>query len=381
MRILIFNWQDLKNPNAGGAEVHLQEVFSRIVSMGHEVTLYCSAFPGSPREETINGIRVIREGGRYLFNFRVPWTYMRRFAREGFDLVIDDMNKIPFYTPAYVREPLYIVTHHLFGKSIFLEVPWPLALYVYLTEKLGFTLVRARRIPLIVGSPSTKNELVEKGFAPRDVEIINYCVDHSIHRPLGIPRSATPLVGYFGRIKKYKSIEQLLRAFPQVRKEVPECRLLIVGEGDHRPALEELSRSLGIADHVRFSGFVTEEEKVRLLQEVWFAVNTSSKEGWGLTVIEANACGTAVLASDVPGLRDAIRNGETGLLYPYGDTGELASLMLRLLRDRALRERLETAARAWAVTFDWDIAARRTLELLERRVEKKTIDPAGDYPG
>ena len=367
MKILIFNWQDIRNPLAGGAEVHLDEVFSRIARMGHEVTLYCSAFPGAPHEETVNGIRVIREGGRYLFNFRVPWKYHTRFADERFDLVIDDMNKIPFFTPVYVKEPLYIVTHHLFGRSIFLEVPWPMALYVYVAEALGFGLARSRRIPLIVGSPSTKGELLEKGFRDEDVEIINYCVDHAIHRPSGIPRSPSPLVGYFGRIKKYKSIEQLLRAFGTVLKEVPQLKLLVVGEGDHRSVLEELSVSLGIAASVRFTGFVSEEEKARLLQEVWFAVNTSSKEGWGLTVIEANACGTAVLASDVPGLRDAIKDGETGLLYEYGNVEELASRMLLLIRDQALRERLASAARAWAMTFDWDAAARRTLELLTQR--------------
>ncbi|MBI1804153.1 MAG: glycosyltransferase family 4 protein [Ignavibacteriae bacterium] len=368
MKILIFNWQDIKNPLAGGAEVHLHEIFSRIAKMGHEVTLYCSSFPGALKEESINGIRVIREGGRYFFNFMVPLKYFARFRHERYDLVIDDMNKIPFFTALYVHEPLYIITHHLFGKSIFLEVPWPLALYVYVTEKMGFALCRMRKIPFIVGSPSTKQELLEMNFLSSKVDIINYCVDHEIHHPGDVSRSPGPLIGYFGRLKKYKAIEQLLQALAQVRSEVPDIRLVIVGEGDNRKMLEALARDLGIADAVRFTGFVDEREKVRLLQEVWFVVNTSSKEGWGLTVIEANACGTIVLASNVPGLRDAVRNGETGILYEFGNIEELTEKILLLLRNSSMRKSLARTAYAWAKTFDWEKAAQRTLELLQRRV-------------
>ena len=298
MKILIFNWQDIKNPHAGGAEVHLHEVFSRIANMGHDVTLFCSSFPGAASEEMMNGIRVIREGGRYLFNFRVPFRYFTRFRRERFDLIIDDMNKIPFFTPVFVREPLYIVTHHLFGKSIFLEVPWPLAMYVYLTERMGFGLCKSRDMPFIVGSPSTKQELLDIGIQTDRVEVINYCVDHDVHKPSPPERSTKPLIGYFGRLKKYKSVEQLLHALVTVRKQYPDLQLVIVGEGDNRHALETLAKELGVSSTVQFTGFVDEQEKVRWLQRVWFAVNTSSKEGWGLTVIEANACCTTVVARD-----------------------------------------------------------------------------------
>ena len=120
MRSLIFNWQDIKNPLAGGAEVHLHEVFSRIAARGHDITLYCSQFDGAQRQEEFNGIQIIREGGRSLFNYRVPVKYFSTFKKQKFDLIVDDMNKIPFYTPLYVHEPLLGVTHHLFGTSIFL---------------------------------------------------------------------------------------------------------------------------------------------------------------------------------------------------------------------------------------------------------------------
>ncbi|MEK7251218.1 MAG: glycosyltransferase family 4 protein, partial [Bacteroidota bacterium] len=118
MKILVVNWQDIKNPMSGGAEVHLHEVFSRIARMGHDVTLFCSSFPNSRPEENINGVRVIRKGGRYLFNFRFLFEYLTRFRKEDYDVVVDDMNKIPFFTPLFVRKPIHGITHHLFGKSI-----------------------------------------------------------------------------------------------------------------------------------------------------------------------------------------------------------------------------------------------------------------------
>jgi glycosyltransferase involved in cell wall biosynthesis len=189
-----------------------------------------------------------------------------------------------------------------------------------------------------------------------------------LFRQTGVPRSPTPLIGYFGRLKKYKSVDQLLQALALILPEVPALKAVIVGEGDDRPRLEALARGLNIQDAVSFTGFVSDQEKVRLLQQMWFKVATSSKEGWGLTVTEANACGTPAIASDVPGLRDAVQDGKTGLLYRYGDINDLAGKIRLLLLDAELRARLSSGALAWAALFSWDEAARRTIEVLQQRV-------------
>ncbi len=367
MKILIFNWQDIKNPLAGGAEVHLHEIFSRIAKMGHEVTLYCSSFKGARSEETINGIRVVREGGRYFFNFRVPFRYFTRFRHNHYDVIIDDMNKIPFFTSLYVQRRLFVLVHHLFGKSIFRETIFPFALYVYVMEQAGVEICRTMNSAMMAVSPSTQHELTSRGFRATDISIVPNCTDHERYHPTGISRSSKPLIGYMGRLKRYKSVDHLLEAFASLRrKNTPDLELLIIGDGDDKPRLENIAKQLGVSNAVRFTGFVGEEEKVRLLQEVWFVVNTSSKEGWGLTVIEANACGTTVLASDVPGLRDAVKNDETGLLYEYGNIKQLEEKILLLLRDGALRQRLESSAMTWAKTFDWNIVAKKTIELLQQ---------------
>ena len=376
MKILVVNWQDIANPQAGGAEVHLQEVFSRVGEAGHEVTLLCSAYPGAASEERLGAIRVVRSGGRYLFNLQA-WAALRsRVPLSSFDLVVDDMNKVPFFLPFYAPVPVCCVTHHLFGRSIFRETNPVLASYIYAMERVAVRAYARRRVPFIVGSESTRDELIARGCAPDTVHIVHYAVDHQLHRRTGVARSAGPVIGYFGRLKRYKSVDHLLEAFPLIREAIPAVRLMIIGDGDDRPRLERIAREKGIGEAVTFVGRVSDQRKIELLQTMWCKVTTSAKEGWGLTVLEANACGTPVVASNVPGLRDAVRDRETGLLYPYGDRTALAEAVIRVLGDAAMRERLGAAALSWAQSFTWDRAAEETLTIL-KQVSASASPPSG----
>ena len=200
MNILVLNWQDIKNPLGGGAEVHLHEIFKRIVAMGHSVTLYCSQFPGSKRMEEIDGLHVIREGGHYLFNFHVHWRYRSQFRKEGFDIVVDDINKIPFYTPWFVDKPLAGILHHLFGKAIYLEAPFIPASYVYLAEKVAATVYR--NTPMAVVSESTRQELIGLGFPAGNIVIAQGAVNAQAYAPSAEVVQSRPLIGHVGRLKK-----------------------------------------------------------------------------------------------------------------------------------------------------------------------------------
>jgi glycosyltransferase involved in cell wall biosynthesis len=368
LKILVINWQDITNPLAGGAEVHLHEVFERIAAQGHEVTLFCHAYNGAPSEEIRNGIRIIRQGNRSLFNFVVPYRYLTQFSREHYDIVIDDVNKIPFYTPLFVRAPIHVITHHLFGKSIFLETFFPFALYVYLSEKLIKPIYKDKHF--IFGSPSTYSEYIEWGFPRDQLEIVNYCVNKQIFFPDPNNTFNRNDIAYFGRLKRYKSVDHLLEAFIRLKEVESELTLHIIGDGDDKPRLEGLVKEAGITDSVVFHGFIREEEKAPLLQRMNFVINTSSKEGWGLTVVEANSCGTPVIAADVQGLRDSVVNGKTGLLYEFGNIAELTAKMRMLLHDVSLRNTLRANALIWAEGFDWDVAANKTLELLTRTINR-----------
>ena len=366
LKILVLNWQDITNPLAGGAEVHLHEVFERLAARGHEVTLFCHHFPGAPREETRNGIRIIRHGGRSLFNFHVPLAYWKRFRKEGFDVVVDDVNKIPFYTPLFVREPVQGVTHHLFGKSIFLETIFPFAAYVYLCERLIKPVYR--HVHFIIGSPSTHKEYLAWGFPAHQVTVVNYCVNKEIYWTDESSVYDPDRIGYFGRLKKYKSVDHLLQAMHVLRDQYPRLRLDVIGDGDDRPRLEQITAELGLQERVTFHGFIDEKEKAPLLQKMNFVVNTSSKEGWGLTVVEANACGAPVVAANVPGLRDSVVNGKTGLLYEFGNIDDLVAKMRVVLDDAEARNTFRAHALDWAAKFDWEVAAEETLTLIRRSI-------------
>lgn len=370
MKILLLNWQDIKHPLGGGAEVHMHEIFKRIVARGHSVTLFCSRFEGSSEEEVIDGIRVVRKGGRNFFNFRVPAGYRKETAREHYDVVVDDINKIPFYTPLYVREPLVGIVHHLFDTTVFSETIFVAAVYVYAMERAALPLYR--NIPMAVVSESTKQELIRHGFSETNISIVQNAVNQNTYHPIEAGQEPGPVVGYLGRLKKYKSIDHLLSAFAIVRKDIPDVKLVIVGDGDAKPLLQAAAKQLGIDDAVTFCGFVPSEEKVRLLSQMKVVVNSSAKEGWGLTVIEANACGVPVVASDVPGLRDSVVDERTGFLYEYGNIEQLAQKITLVLRDDNLRSRFSKEAIAWSKTFSWDTSADAMLKVLEEAIERKT---------
>jgi glycosyltransferase involved in cell wall biosynthesis len=369
MRILLLNWQDIKNPSGGGAEVYLHQIFKRLAAQGHDITLLCSRFSGAPKEEVIDDIRIVRRGNRNLFNYVVPIEYESRFRRERYDIVIDDINKIPFYTPMYVREPLLGMVMHLFGTSIFKEASIPAASYVYSAERLALSVYR--NTPLAAISKSTLTELISHGCGQENIFLVPCAVNHTAYRQLPNVTRTEPVIGHVGRLKKYKSVDHLLRAFAIVLKVMPDARLIIIGEGDGKPAFEQLSHELQIHHATTFTGFLPLDEKVRLLNQMQIVVNTSAKEGWGLTVTEANACGVPAVASDVPGLRDAVIDGETGILYEYGNIEQLAEKILLLLRDENLRSRLTTGALEYAQSLTWDKSAEIMLDVIEQVLHRK----------
>jgi glycosyltransferase involved in cell wall biosynthesis len=364
-RLLVINWQDTANPLAGGAEVHLLENLTRLVRDGFEITLLCSNFEGGEPDLEYEGIRIMRRGGRFDFNLRVPTLVRSLVHKEKYDLLIEDINKIPFYTPLYQPVPVLAVVPHLFATTVFQEINFLLASYIFVCEYPVRWAYRG--VPFCVISESTRDDLVERGFPESSIEVIHCGIDHQVYHvdPRGA-KFAQPTILYLGRLKKYKSVQHLIEAFEDVMQRMPEARLVIIGDGDYRQALEALARKRGVGEHVTFTGFIAAEDKVRYLQRAWVAVCPSLKEGWGLTNIEANACGTVVVAADVPGLRDSVSHGTNGFLYPYGDTGALAEQLHTLLTEPSVRTQLESGAIEWARQFDWNLGARRWGELIDR---------------
>ncbi len=370
MRLLIVNWHDWTHPQAGGAEIHLREIVSRWSAWGHEVTLLCAGERGKPRREFSHGVRILRTGRRQTFNWVLPGAY-RRLAGERFDLVIEDVNKIPLYLPLFAGRPVLGLVHHLFGMVAFLETHPAIAAYVWLGER-GLA-AAYRTTPLVAVSNSTREDLIERGIPPENVEVVYGGI------PLPPPgaavlRSPRPSFVYLGRIKRYKHIELALRAFARILPDVPEARFTIAGYGDHAEDLEREAAALGIERQVSFHGRVEEAEKWRILAQSWGLLYTSPKEGWGLSSLEAQAAGAPVVASDSPGLCETLIPGRTGFLVPHGDVDALAARMRTLAANPALVERMGAEGRAHAARFTWDSAAQRLLDACERRLRWGRIE-------
>jgi glycosyltransferase involved in cell wall biosynthesis len=362
MRVLAVNWRDLANPEAGGAEVHLHEILAHLVRWGHEATLLAAGWPGCAPEETIDGIRVLRRGHWFDANVVLPLFARRHLKHRAYDVVIEDINKLPFFMPFATALPVVPVIPHLFGTTAFRETNACIAAYVVLMERLIPLVFRTNRFMVI--SPSTKDDLVERGIAPGRIDVVLCGLDHDRYRDLALERFEAPTIVHLGRLRKYKSVEVALRALVRIRERLPEATLAIVGDGPYRGALEAEARRLGLGPSVRFLGHVPEEALVEFLNRAHLLVNPSPKEGWGLTVVEANACGLPVVASDRPGLRDSVRDGETGFLVPYGDDAAFAEKALTILEDRELWGRMSAAALERVKELTWERCARETLAVL-----------------
>jgi glycosyltransferase involved in cell wall biosynthesis len=368
LRLLVMNWQDRLNPQAGGAEAHPHEIYGRLAARGHQVTLLTSAWRGAPRRDRIDGMEVHRVGGRYTYNLAAPLYYRRVFRDEPFDLVIEDLNKVPLFTPFWIRRPLVLLVHHLFGETAFQEAPWPIAAATWLLERPVGRVYR--RIPTEAVSRSTAEDLIARGIRPEGIRVIPNGVDLDFYRPdPAEPRFGEPTLLYLGRLKRYKRVDLILRALARLREGGVRARLIIAGQGDAAPALRRLRDELNLGDLVEMPGFVTEEVKRRYFRGAWVHLLTSPKEGWGITNLEAAACGTPTIASDSPGLRDSVVDGETGFLVPHGDLDALTERIRQLIEDPGLRARLGDQARNFAENFSWDRAADLTEEHLGHVVQ------------
>ncbi|HWH50415.1 MAG TPA: glycosyltransferase family 4 protein [Gemmatimonadaceae bacterium] len=355
MRILLVNWQDRENPQAGGAEIHLHEIFGRLAAKGHEVRLLCGGWPGCTPRALLDGISVFRVGTRHSFPFLARRYHAEHLAGWA-DVLVEDINKVPLYTPRWRARSTVALVPHLFGSTVFTELAAPLAAAVWLAEQ---PLGRAYRgIPFEAISESTAEDLAARGIPRASVAVIYPGIDTAAYTPNAAERAPEPVFSYLGRLKKYKGVQWVIRAFAAMA--LPAARLEIAGAGDYRPQLEALARSLDLGERVRFLGRVSEAEKLALLRRSWALVFASPKEGWGITNLEAAACATPVVASNSPGIRESVRDGQTGFLVPHADVGAMSAAMHRIAESRELVERLGRAARAFAETFTWERAAAET---------------------
>ena len=359
MKLLVVNWQDRLNPQSGGAEIHVHETFGRLAARGHQVTLLVSGFPGAPQRDRLDGMEVHRVGGRHTFGVLAPGYFRRALAAEGFDAVVEALNKVPVFTPAWTRRPVVLLVHHLFGATAFREASLPLAAATWLLERPIPRVYRG--LPVQVISRSTADDLAARGLRGPAARVIHPGADVDFFTPdAALLRAAEPTFLYLGRLRRYKGIDFVIRAVAALRARGTGVRLQVGGKGEFEGTLRALARDLGVADRVDFLGYVSEERKRDLFRRAWANVFPSPKEGWGITNVEAAACGTATIASDSPGLRESVVDGRTGILVPHADVPALAAALERLAARPAEVAEMGRAARDFAERFTWERSADET---------------------
>ncbi|WP_291423290.1 glycosyltransferase family 4 protein [Deinococcus sp.] len=361
LRILALNWRSLEHPQAGGGEINLFEQAQRWARDGHQVTVLCgdSGRTLAPRQVSVeHGVIIRRMGGKFSV-YACAALFLLRYGRQ-FDRILDISNGVPFFSPLFTRTPSALLIHHVHGEQWFSEFPAPVARFGQLLEsKVVPRLYRDR--PVITVSPSTEEGLLRLGYRQQQISVIYNGVQLPPQTALRPP--AAQRVLYLGRVKKYKRVDLLVRAVASLRGRFPQIFLDIAGDGDARPELEDLVRELGLQENVKIHGFVDDAQKEALLAVATVFAQPSMHEGWGISVIEANAYGCPAVAYDVPGLRVAVQDGVTGILAQNDQ--DFAEGIGRLLGDARLRARYSAAALEWARRFDWDASAQASLDVLK----------------
>ena len=362
MKILIFNWKDMKHPYYGGAEVNIHEQAKIWIKQGHKVTQFSPRFKDSKKEENVEGVNIIRYGGRFTNYIYAPLIYLFKLRKE-YDVIIDVENGIPYFTPLYSRKPKICIIHHVHQDVFFRELPPIIAWIPLLMEKYGLRLFY-RNTKIIAVSKTTEEEAITKlGIKPENITLVYNGLDHKKFYS-NEKKSKKPTILYFGRLMRYKRIDKLIDIFSEVTKIIPEAELVIAGTGVVENELKEKVNKLGLKN-IKFYGYVPDNKKPDIMKMAWVFVNPSSMEGWGVTIIEANSLGTPAMAFNVQGLKESIENGKTGYLV---DTDkDMLEKIIYILKNNKVREKLGINSIKWSKNFTWENAAKQTLDLIKKK--------------
>jgi glycosyltransferase involved in cell wall biosynthesis len=366
-RIHVLAWRDLDDVEAGGSEVHIHEVAKLWAAAGLDVTMRTSWAQGQPTEAMRDGYKVIRRAGRHMVFPRAAAAEL--FRRTGpRDALVEIWNGMPFLSPVWNPGPRVIFLHHIHGEMWNMTLGPALGPVGELLERrLAPPLYRRSAIATL--SESSKHELVhELGFSPDRVTVVHPGVDPRF-APGGL-RSPVPLAVAVGRLAPVKRYEELVRAAHIARRQVPGLRLHIVGDGFERPAIESLIDELDAAGWVTLRGRITDAELVDLYRRAWIVASASAREGWGMTLTEAGACGTPAVATRIAGHEDAVVDGVTGVLAGR-EPEDLGAAIARVLGDDDLRQQLVRGALERSARLTWSTTATELMRVVADEVSRR----------
>ncbi len=345
MRVLWFSWRDIKHPDSGGAEIFSHHVMKGLVNKcEYDVTLFTAHYQNSLKYENLDGVKISRRGGKYTV-YNAAKRYFKKYS-DSFDVVIDEINVKPFLTPQFVKhKPILALVHEVPGDALIFQLHFPMN-YVIRYYLIRQWLSYYKNIQTVTVSESTMRELKNIGLQ----KILLVPVGLNIKPLTALPtKELKPTIVFIGRLKRYKLADHAIQAFSLIKKEIPEAKMWIIGDGNMRKHLEKLT-----VKDVVFFGRVDEELKYDLLSKAHLALMPSVHEGWGLVVTECNAMATPVVAYNVAGLRDSVKDAQTGILVKENSPEGLSRSAISLLKDHDLLTRYSINALAFSRQFNWD---------------------------
>ncbi|GAA1469148.1 glycosyltransferase family 4 protein [Nocardiopsis exhalans] len=397
VRIVMVNWRDPWQSTAGGAEEYAWRISRHLAERGAIVTFLTSREPHQARVETKDGIVIRRMGGKFTVYPRVM-AWLALWRRE-YHLAFDCMNGIPFFSRLVLRRRTRVVSvvHHVHDLQFNAYFPAPLAWFGRFLESAVASRVY-RKCTTVTVSESSRAAMRDKLGWRAPIEVIhNGGPPVTLHHPQTSPSAqsvsaappelaasapapdAAPALVSLGRLVVQKRVSRVVDLARTLGDDHPGLRVHIIGRGPEGEHLADQVGRDGLQDRVDLHGFLSEEDKNSVLAGCHLHVTASEFEGWGLTVIEAARLGVPTVAYDVDGLRDSVRDGETGWLVREGETLEdVVSRALKELSDPRRAEEVRRACRAWAAQFTWAASGARMTRLVAAELSLGTPVPASD---
>jgi glycosyltransferase involved in cell wall biosynthesis len=354
MKILWLTWKDRENPLAGGAEIVNEELAKRLAKEGHEVLFLVAGFSGAKKEERREGFEIIRLGGRWSVYWQV-FKYYKNNLKGWADLVIDEINTVPFFAKFYVKEKNILFVHQLCREIWFYEIFFPLNLLGYLVEPIYLWLLRDRRV--ITVSESSKKDLLRFGFKEKNIKIISEGIEiEPVGDPMSIEKYNEPTILSLGTIRTMKRIGHVIKAFENAKGQIKNLRLIVAGaaEARYEKKVLKMIKKSGYSDSIEYLGKISVEKKIELMRKAHLLVATSVKEGWGLIVTEANSQGTPAVVYNTAGLRDSVKNNETGLVCDINTPQNLAEKMIQILQNKDFYRTLRENGWRWSREINFE---------------------------
>lgn len=363
--IVILSHRDIKHYAGGGATLYIHQIFRRLTHK-YEITIVSTEDSGLPQREVVDGLKILRLPHRRLGRVFLPLSIVTGLAGRA-DIIVDNGDvALPWLTPLFNQTPKVCIIYQVAGEIFNHELPRPLSDIAIRVEPWVYRIYRNSKI--ITCSASTKSELVRLGLTDANITVIRPGLGEAFAQfePDG-KKFDNPTIVCISRFMKYKGVQYAIQSMRHIIEKIPDAQLIIAGNGDDSAIRRQLS-GLAYSGSVKIierTPHLWDDEKKRLLAGAHVMLMPSVREGYGIVVIEANACGTSAVGWDVPGLRDSILDGKTGILVPFEDTNKLAEQVIALISDGPLRSRMAASAVKWARAHSWDKAAKEFDNVLD----------------